>query len=680
MAGFLFLLTLVLAQWLPIHGQQQDTENSEYPGRNGLFLGPHQFPTTLNQLNDFASVFFNDNPYELLDNWKPTDPIKPQTTEQQERFISKLNQSRTVLGFSDSAYFDEFVSKLRRGECVSILTLGGSTTCGAELHWRKGERSWVWWLRYFLNLMFPCASESSESIVDQEAAVGYQPRLLQFKKPRENAGDLKRSHHTVINRCMSATGSAYVTFQFESLICDLLPRLDLVLMEFAANDFGNNELVTIHGVSSTMEESAKKYNEFIIRKLDELKIASLYIQASFRLPRRPPYFGNAEAFQLPIQQYFDIPTFSFAKLLGQEFDKFGRDGMSRFHYSRVLRDQNSHLTGIGHLMLTYVLLWNIQNDVAVHQFKGIGPVSLKPDLNLDQLDWSMLSARKSKILRFNQNIEPTPIRDPSNERCYCSKEWNIVSERRSKYGLISNSTGSFCIFRFGDLDRASAVEIGFLKSYSSMAKFRITFLMKQEHDEFRVPLSETLFIDPEMKRNATRWKSYVIDGFWGDRSSQNQYESVMIPEGTERFALEVLPNEPQFMTAFEPDPVHRGTKVKILTISYRTQMQMCTKADENPIVWEAEDAKDIDALPGDLPLDPEGVIELIDYPGAGVQNVEFKLFMDQELFLQILGMLLCAIVIVVSFFTALYRRYAVPEPESPQVSKVKQKSKRSIAL
>eukprot|EP00475_Leptophrys_vorax_P044930 TRINITY_DN9178_c0_g1_i3.p1 TRINITY_DN9178_c0_g1~~TRINITY_DN9178_c0_g1_i3.p1 ORF type:complete len:734 (-),score=156.66 TRINITY_DN9178_c0_g1_i3:25-2226(-) len=668
--------TIVVSASDEVFGLQTNNGSEQLPiDENSLFVAPfdsylNYTPTTIAELNEFAHLFFNSNHTADLDNWRFSGSAnKPQSRQNRELFISRLNQSRSVLGLTNSLYFDRFIGKLRRGECTTILTLGGSVTCGMTLVWEKDERAWPWLLQHFLNEMFPCQlrDDDAEEFVDgllsfekyQDHLIAVEPR----SEPVLNKTDVSK-HVVVMNRCVSATGSSYASYQFQRLVCDLTPKLDLVIMEFASNDLQDNHQLYTSKKSSgnSLADSSKKYIEFLVRKLTSLNVSSLFLQASFRLPRSPPNYGNAELVHLPVQQYLDVPTVSFPGVIGKDFDDHHTDPNSKYYVRRIFRDVHSHYSGRGHLMLAYTLLWNIQNDVYVHSSRQVQrevPLLSSEFCAIDGYDWAILTTKTTRRHSF------TFENDTSGPTYDCSKDWFVSGENRNKYGLISTTPKSHCVFRYDDMKDVFALEVGFLRSYTSMGQFRITFLAPEEPDDLRFSAEDSIQMEVEFIE-CKSCRSYIFDGHWSDPSSQYYFDSVFIPEGTDRFVLDVLPSE--FLNLEDPQIGDRGTKVKLLTIGFRTETQACQGVryreftstpddqlpyymmylpdDESPSTWEEQN-------PG-TEWDVQRMV--ITLPSWS----EVYSTLNGELVIQVAGMLLVASSILVGFACFLVKRYGGP--------------------
>jgi hypothetical protein len=583
-------------------------------GCDERWFGPDKIPGTYQQLTDFAQKFFNADPYDVYDHWKPEDVLnrKQPTKELQEQLISTLTESRTVLGLTNDVYFERFIAKLRSGRCTNILVLGGSTSCGTCVDGARGERHYPWLLAFFLNQLFPCARDpdpyadltvlNTSSILPEEdfelmmnAPRSYQSELFGFNTTR-SARIRKTSHHTgrlvvrhrVHNRAKAACGSSYASFELENLVCDFMPNgIDLVIMEFASNDLVNNRDLGTSS-SSNLENSSPRYLEFLIKKLDSLRVSYLFLQVSFRTPHAPSrgVHGNAELVHLPVQKLYDTPTISLPKTFVENYQTFQGDNSSKFFTPRILRDSMSHLTGAAHLLATFTLLWNFQNDAYSHWYtRSEGKnISSFPNKYLSDFDWDILSAKTVQAYKFDETGHTSIEGEYS-----CSPEWFISDEGRKKYGIISSNPGASCMFHYNPSHgNLFALEIGFMKSYNKMGKFRITFLSSDESDNTTISKSAAILATSDT--TSITAKSYILDGIWEDRSSQYFPQSLLVPPGTSRVLLENI-----------GEGTTNGTKVKIMSIGFRVrQVQACsaqmypveTKQDPHIATGEYEYAVD----------------------------------------------------------------------------------------
>eukprot|EP00475_Leptophrys_vorax_P044933 TRINITY_DN9178_c0_g3_i1.p1 TRINITY_DN9178_c0_g3~~TRINITY_DN9178_c0_g3_i1.p1 ORF type:complete len:547 (-),score=123.00 TRINITY_DN9178_c0_g3_i1:20-1660(-) len=454
--------------------------------------------------------------------------------------------------------------------------------------------------------------------------------------------------------------------QFQNLICDLLPKLDLVIMEFASNDLHDTQALTSkNGSEIGGQESSQKYIEFLVKHLTAYNVSSLFLQASFR--SYDSAYANAEAIHLPVQLYYDVPTVSFTRVFKQDYLTNMGDAESRFYSPRMFRDTHSHFTGIGHVMLAYTLLWNIQNDVYTHYWMQ-SPNIVLPHKNfaLDPFSLALLKTNTSRGYRFDgDNKTLASFGDVS-----CTEHWQILAESRSKYGLISKTPGSYCVFYFDDLKDVFALEIGFMKSYKGMGKFRVTFLGLESGDDSSHHFNlqkDTFRMDSNRARDESRtaWRSYILDGYWSDESSQHYFESVLVPKNSNRFVIEVLPNSPEFRTELEPALEARGTKVKLLTIGIRSDAQSCKPG--SPMRFEGTpDEKLYYYGTGDgiLRNNGDGQEFVIALPPA----TQVYSTLNAELAIQVAGMLIIALAILISFAVFLVRMFPAQGPVSAAAS------------
>jgi hypothetical protein len=492
--------------------------------------------------------------------------------------MDQLSKSRTVQGASNYLYHQKFLNRLNSGKCTTILTVGGSLTCGASLE--DGEEAWPNLLERFLNQMFPCVEEStSVPEVSKESQMSLNRRSV------SQTGTIGR--HRVENRCVSATGSSYVSRNFEYLFCDLRDRLDLVIMEFASNDLVNNDpLKVIKNDDRTLSESAPKYIEFLIRKLDSLDIPHMFLQASFRFfSDIPPHHFNAESIHLPIQRHYDVPTISFPATFLQDFLLGFEDTKSRFYNVRIMRDTNSHLTGVGHDVLTFVLLWNLQNDVSKlnldHGEKRIYS-EYQNFLELDKASWSVLNGKLLQRFDFDHSTDSSL----GGANIQISNDWEHTNEgRNNKWGLVSYTPGSRVKVYLWNSEEAYAVSIGFLKSYSAMGAFRVKFLSEDESDEYLPSIEATKLHrdDNDALWNQT-FKSHVVDCLWESKTSQFSPASLLIPPRTQRIVIEVMNKSAIEQLLDKKTQVkQRGQKVKLLSISIFLKRNSCMEEEASPV-------------------------------------------------------------------------------------------------
>jgi hypothetical protein len=285
----------------------------------------------------------------------------------------------------------------------------------------------------------------------------------------------RQGRHRVFNRCVSATGSSYASIKFESLVCDIADSLDLVIMEFVSNDLKDN--FRVGGSQDSLAQSAPKYIEYLFRRFDSLSIPRLFLSASFRVARfdvPTPELENAEDLHLLVQNHFDIPTVSWAKPLKEKFLEAWGNGTYKFWWQNIFYDIWSHQTAAGHYMITFLLLWNVQNDVQYWSswpFKFIdrAPLENLPNFVMDSTYWVFFSGTQKAQFDYSQpNFQ-------SFNGVHLSADWNFTDEGREKFGLVTYSPGSTISIDIQVEAQLSVVSVGFLRSYANMGKFRLTF-------------------------------------------------------------------------------------------------------------------------------------------------------------------------------------------------------------
>jgi hypothetical protein len=383
----------------------------------------------------------------------------------------------------------------------------------------------------------------------------------------DSDAEVRQGRHRVVNRCFSATGSSLVARNFEYMFCDAQDQLDLVIMEFASNDLANNEPLTLGESPANLTESAPKYMEFIVRKLDSLNISYLSLQASFRYYRDvPPHHFNAESVHLPIQKYYDIPTISFPATFLERFLDERKNYYSKYFASHIFRDSNSHQTGYGHSLIAYTLLWNIQRDLFLKERSHSRILaSSRPFFALKNIYWSMLTGKVSQNFDFSQSILTNSLSNFIN----FSQTWNHTDEGRRKWGLVSSTPGDQIEVKFAHPDDVYAISIGFLRSYMGMGAFKITFLSNSENYSDVVRVTQPYVLkDEETSQRTLLLKSYQIDCLWTSRTSQYFQESLLVPDGSDGFILEVI-------SALADGRSGRGLKTKILSLAVYSKSPSC---------------------------------------------------------------------------------------------------------
>jgi hypothetical protein len=560
---------------------------------------PVSTPKSVEGLNKLASFFFDpvdistrglEYPYYgMYMDMLALDGVNRDefdTWDKQDRaaYVQTLLKSRTVSGSTNALYFGQFIDKLSTGQCTKIMILGGSLSCGLALD-TEIEKSYPQLLEDLINLMFPCFEvepNSTVSLFDKPKQIEVPPQKL-IRHTFDNFENRTQGRHTIVNRCERGSGSTYFSTGFDGFVCHQKNEIDLVIMEFVSNDLEENNVFS-HAYEKNLEESAPKYIEYLIRRLDRLNIPQLFLAGSFRIPSelhrgQDPVLRSAEALHLLVQKHLDIPTVSFPAIFREKFLETWFDETSKYCFNYFMFDYHSHLHGLGHYMITYLLLWNFQNDV--HNWAArdspMERIELEkiPFHKMDDSYWTLL-ANSGLEAQYDYT---SAYSEHSN--IVHTSEWEFTDEGRGKYGLVSETPGSRINVKFSRPDFYVA-NIAFLRSYENMGKFKLTFHVNESLGQN----SEVCQVGGnDLSIRLMDCQIYEVDSLWASQTSQSFPVLLKIPEGSHSMDIEVLdvPSEHEQRHKTD-DPssvasiVTRGKKVKILMISLYVERETC-KAD-----------------------------------------------------------------------------------------------------
>jgi hypothetical protein len=542
-------------------------------------LQPIKAPQNIEELNRFVSYYLdpsdslilNGSPQEFksyLNNLTTgaikTDQFDTWDVQTREKYLDFLHKSRTVAGRSDALYFGRFIEKLSTGQCTNTLFLGGSLTCGHRLEREHdGEVAFPELFEELINQVFPCFENSSvEMDIDRNT-----PNTPLYKLERhsfQNSTSNQQGRHKILNHCHSATGSSYAAIHFENLVCDAVSVVDLVIMEFASNDLKDN--VAANGLKNSLEQAAPKYIEYLIRRFDSLSIPQLFLSASFRVAKfdvPTAVMQTAEDLHLLVQEHYDIPTVSWAKPMQEKFLEAWNNSTYKFYWQNIFFDIWSHQTAAGHNIITFLLLWNIQNDVqywTTWPFKVIDrvPIDQFPHFSIDSTYWIFLKGTQRADYDYSQ---PVFQRYDGIEM---SDDWDFTDEGRMKFGLVSSSPGSNISINIDGDEKLSVVSIGFLRSYASMGKFRVAFFSRTSSNDSTV----CKLGGDDVSLHLLNCSIFEIDCLWKSHTSQTVPVMIKIPEGSEQMIIEVLNNSFPFDSNGSG-----GNKVKITSIAFFADKQ-----------------------------------------------------------------------------------------------------------
>ena len=196
----------------------------------------------------------------------PNVSLVPKVTE----FM--LRRSRVHLG--DLRRFHRVLDKLDAGVCINVAVLGGSISQGQS----AGGPVWLDRFCDWINVAFPC--NGTDSVVGR---------------------------HAVIKKEKSASSTDFVLTHFHELFRADKRAYDVVMVEYAFNDFGH------HVNQGKGPEQTAVLTEALIRALLQLDSQPMvmYTDMSWFGNKQPPFFKQTDLGpRSKILFYYQIPTVS----------------------------------------------------------------------------------------------------------------------------------------------------------------------------------------------------------------------------------------------------------------------------------------------------------------------------------------------------------------------------------
>lgn len=369
-----------------------------------------------------------------------------------------FRQSRSVVG--QTSRLHAVLRKLQRGECITVLALGGSVSHGYNI---GGEsRAWGHFFETYLNSRFPC----------------------------------KEGKHSFVLRAVGGVSSKPAFTNFENNVWGV--NADIIIIEFAVNDgfIGHRQPGDPENVSGEADRQ-EWYTEALVRRLLRYRAntpggsrpaAIMYLEAGLRgSPWLDPTFGRelnsarqsiAAWSHWPILQYYGIPTVSWTDVLGPLLvrqrrcrpvpesqytvhEKTHGCGVSadwwenfanEITWMSIHTDKCCHPKRYTHVVLAYFLAYALEHEMSVlgtedglregwrfeHDQSMLGdgtvqgtvlPAPLKMD---DTTDKCIIGVRSLLIRSFFDAADPVPEGVIS-----ATPHWNVTIDSKDKLGLIS---------------------------------------------------------------------------------------------------------------------------------------------------------------------------------------------------------------------------------------------------
>lgn len=420
------------------------------------------------------------------------------TTTTAGAVISPAVMTQAIVNFGQLS-IGNIASKLLNRNCLRIVVLGGSVTCGVSLNKTHPDRpngktdAWPAHLQAYLNSAMPCILDGVSSHIVQNLAMSG-----------------KSTDHWV-----DATSLA---LREKDELGIALRSADIVIVETAVNDV--NELVknTKKFVKIAPDLRIKQYTELLVNILLKYpnKPSMIWLGSSSRgvwngsMPRTT----DAVHSHLSVTQYYSIPHISAVDGTGP----FTTRDMIDWFNNVFRADHCCHVTKSGHQIIAHLAANLILGHYLSVQ-QPLFPGRLTPSytkrapLFVSQSDINVYLLSNPMHIVTVQNADKV-------HRLTVSPGWRAMEDVRGKPGFISNHTGDVVVFFLSPKEVVKHAVVGMLhvallKSYEHMGTMSV--------EVFRADAVSDKCSDDGKKESLG---SQVIDSLWAKHVSEEEVVEV----------------------------------------------------------------------------------------------------------------------------------------------------------
>ena len=454
--------------------------------------------------------------------------------------LSPSFYNKSILNLGQLSY--NTTLKLSKGECLNILNIGGSISCGSSTvdnhydhpHGKNGAYSIF--LERQLNTLWPCTRNNEHGI------------------------------HKVTNWCYGGRTTASwidaVVGEPQSLF-----DTDVILVETSVNDV-NEGRDQARRANESPENHIKKATELFIKILSKLPQGPsiIYVGSStrdmtWRSPRQRT--GDSVSTHLPVTNYYHIPYVSAIDALGP----FVSDDSLQWFLKVYLVDTCCHPTKTGHHIIA-ALIYNIlhvhketaiSNNYKEHihntyiNYYNKPPLYVPPEL-LSQYTISMpltilLSDNNTHTSSYTTTTTNTTDTTTNGVTILSDVYWSVYEDRPGKPGFISSTIGSICQVRIPHTIiqthlKSGRIHVELLKSYENMGRVKVTIGIQIDtilyaYNNISAHTTHTSTTTDTTHRTSLSSTSVyhilerrVIDCIWPDKSSQRAIEEFRLNMNT----------------------------------------------------------------------------------------------------------------------------------------------------
>ena len=453
---------------------------------------------------------------------------------------SQVFFNRSILNFGQLSL--NTTLKMNRGECLNILNIGGSVSCGMSLnanhydnpHGKNGAYSTF--LEKYLNTMWPCMR------------------------------DHKNSKHKVTNWCVGGRPTvSWVDEVVGSRMNEphVLFNADIILVDTSVNDMNEGRDQAVRAKEDP-DSHLKKVTELFIKILSKLPQGPsiIYVGSSTRVHGQHttwrstgPRTGDSVYTHLPVTNYYHVPYVSII----DSMTPFLTEESQKWFTNVFLADYCCHPTKSGHRMVAAI----IYNILQSHRDAAVGDDDEyihnahinyydKPPLcaSLELINQYAISLPLAIHLNTHEihkstttpttTTTTTNTTTNSNITITSDSHWAVYEDRPGKPGFISSTVGStFQVSISKSIVythlKSGHIHIELLKSYEHVGRVNVSIGIQSNTIHYTNNTTDTTDTTHSTTSSSTsvyhKLDERVVDCIWLDKSSQRSVEEFHINLG-----------------------------------------------------------------------------------------------------------------------------------------------------
>ncbi len=392
---------------------------------------------------------------------------------------------RAVEWFGNEQRLQEFASKVLMRQCVHLVFLGGSITCGNRADGRQYPITFTW----LLNRRFPCQG----------------------------------GEHTMDNLCRGASGSSQAWEVVNSMAArPSINRSSLVFVEKGVNDvdsYWNEQIPGVEHGSADVEYWTEAVARAMGRLFPHVPVAWFDLFIADPKNVDPPYERDSDREHRKVVEYYDLPMLSMKRVLGPLSWKPRADWLHD-HFFQVPVDY-LHPGPAAHELMAGVLMLYVEGLLArANSSDGLQSFLLPPGSRLGVLPPPLvLSPAEAAFLDAEAvlSLDLSSASNATKARLVWPGSWSFATDMPKKpRAFMSTQAGGACaMLDLGAIGAVSTVVVNVLYSYANFGTLLMQLLEPADCTETKVP-------DPS---NISAWAlppqiNRTIDCKWDSGTSQ----------------------------------------------------------------------------------------------------------------------------------------------------------------